>query len=483
MNAESTNPNHDSQAYSEEKIAQRMQPEHEPEPPQKGLRRFLLPVIIAFLLLGGVGWIVFNRVIFPMLMAGQMQSMPTQVGLASPKSTTVADSSDYSATLDSRQSVTLQPRVSGQISAIYVKAGDRVEAGTPILQIDATEQRAQVASRSAAAETAAADIETAQADVINARNTLRSLQARRAAVVADVRLNQGEYDRYRDLAAQGASSRQVLDQRLNALQTAQAELREVDADIQAQQANIAKAQSTVARNQRTLEQSQANVSEGRAQLRYYSIAAPFAGVVGDIPVKVGDFANTSTQLLRITQNQELEVQIAIPLERTAALRQGLPVQLLNEQDQVLQTGRISFIAPSVDPTNQTVQVKAAFNNSGGRLRTEQSVRARVIWATRPGVLVPTTAISRLAGKDFVFVASPFSASGCTEVTQPQGAPASPTKVDPNQLVAVQKSVKLGKIVGNDQEVQEGLSANDRIVVLGILSLQNCMPIAETAPPS
>ena len=96
--------------------------------------------------------------------------------------------------------------------------------------------------------------------------------------------------------------------------------------------------------------------------------------------------------------------------------------------------------------------------------------------------MPTSAISRLGGKDFVFIAAPFKNSGCKAVAAGQGAPP-PTKVDPEQLVAAQKAVKLGKIIGNDQEVQSGITRSDRLVTAGILNLQNCLPIAEaTAAP-
>jgi multidrug efflux pump subunit AcrA (membrane-fusion protein) len=137
--------------------------------PKRGLRRFLLPGAVGLLLLGGVGWILFNRVILPLLMAGQMPApSPISVPLGPVKATTIEDSSDYAATLDSRQSITVQPKVSGRISAIYVKAGDRVQAGAKLLQIDADEQRAQVASRRAGVSTAAAEVESARADVANA---------------------------------------------------------------------------------------------------------------------------------------------------------------------------------------------------------------------------------------------------------------------------------------------------------------------------
>jgi len=481
MNVEGTSKNHNSQPFPRERGSSKpvQDSERDPQPPRKGRRRFLVPALIAAAILGGVGWIVFSRFIMPILIFSSMKPQLTPVELSSPKIAPIADSSDYAANLDSRQSVTLQPRVSGQIATIYVKAGDRVEAGTPIIQIDAAQQRAQVASRDAAVESAATDITGAQADVASARDTLRSLQAKRVANLSDVQFNQSEYKRYQDLFAQGASSKQVLDQKLNALQTSRATLSQTEADIRAQQGAIARSQSTVAKNQRTLQQAQANVTEGQAELQYYTIKAPFSGVVGNIPVKVGDFVDNTSPMLRITQNEQLEVQMQIPLDRAPALRSGLPVQLLDEQGKVLQTGKVSFIAPDVDPSTQSVQAKAVFNNSSGKLRTSQFARVRVIWSTRPGVLVPVTAISRLGGKDFVFVGTSFKASGCKAASAGEGAPP-PTNVDPGQLTVAQKAVKLGKIVGNEQEVQDGLGEGDRIITSGILSLQNCLIVQEAA---
>jgi RND family efflux transporter MFP subunit len=464
--------------HTEQTIVSPQQPKQTPNlRERKSPRRFLLPALIVLALLGGIGWVVFNRVIVPILAFSQMKPQPTKVQLASPKTATIEDTSDYPASLDSRQSVTVQPRVPGQISQIFVKAGDRVQAGQTLLQIDSAEQRATVASRTAAANTAAAEVDSARADVVNSIDNLRSLEAKRAAAQSNVQLAQREYQRFLELVNQGAEARQLLDQRLNALQTAQASLRQAEADIRAQQASINRARSTVSRNQRAVDQAQANISESQAQLKYYTITAPFSGVVGDIPAKEGDVVSNTTPLLTLTQNDALEVQIQVPLERSSSLRTGLPVRLLNDRDQVLKTGRISSIAPNVDPTTQTVLTKAQFDNASNALRTSQFVRTRVIWSNRPGVLVPTTAISRLAGKDFVFVAAPFQASGCEAVAQgASGGP--PVQAGPNDLVAAQRPLKLGKIIGNEQEVIDGLKPGDRIVTVGILQLQNCTAIAE-----
>lgn len=474
MNGEDTNRNVNLQASTEVEA-----PPSQKNPPPRW-QRFLVPGLIGLAVLGGLGWILFNRLILPLMIASQMKPQATPVPLANPKASTIEDASEYAASLDSRQSVTLQPKVSGQIASIAVRPGQRVEAGQVLMQIDSEQQRAQVASRQSATQTAQAEVESARSDVSSASETLRSLEAQRATAESNVRLSQREYDRFVQLQREGATSQQVVDQRLNALQTTQAALRQAEANIAAQRAAIQRAGTTVARNQRAVEQAQANTAEGVAQLNDFTITAPFAGTIGDIPVKVGDTVSnaTPTNLLTITQNDQLEIQIQIPLERASALRTGLPVRLLNDQNQPVQNGQISFIAPNVDPATQSVQVKARFANAGG-LRTSQFVRARVVWSNRPGVLVPTTAISRLGGRDFLFVATPFRASGCEAPAAPQGGGRS-AEISPDQLVAAQKPVQLGKIIGNEQEILEGVTANDRIVTSGILQLQNCAPIADAA---
>jgi multidrug efflux pump subunit AcrA (membrane-fusion protein) len=249
---------------------------------------------------------------------------------------------------------------------------------------------------------------------------------------------------------------------------------------------VNRAAAVVTRNQRAVDEARANIVEGQAALEEYTVTAPFSGIVGSIPVKQGDAVTTATPLLNVTQNQLMIVQIQVPLDRAAQARTGLLVKLLDDQEREVQTGRISFIAPNVDPNTQSVRMEATFDNLSENLRTAQFIRARVIWSTQTGLLVPTTAISRLGGRDFLFVAAPYRESGCQAPAAGEGQAAAPAP-PPEQLVAAQKPIKLGKIINNDQEVLDGISVNDRIVTSGILQLQNCSPIADAAtlapPPS
>lgn len=378
--------------------------------------------------------------------APQTGARAVPVPIAAVETGTVTDSSDYVANLQSRQSVTLQPRVDGYVQEIYVKAGDRVEAGAPILRIDPAKQQA-------ALQQSVAVVASSQADFESARATLAQLQAAKESTLSSLDFNQKEFKRYSDLASQGAIAKQKLDEVSNSLRNARAELGKIDAQITAQQANINSAATRI-------EASRSGAIQQEVQLDFYTVSAPFAGIVGDIPIKVGDNVNSTTQLTTVTQNQVLEVQISVPVENAPRLKMGQPVELLDTQDKPLVKGNIAFISPNINPQTQSVLVKANFNNANNQLKANQFVRARLIWSSRSGVLVPTSAISRLGGQDFVFVAE----------TSPDG----------KSLIANQKPVKLGKITGNNQEVLEGLNAKDKIVTGNILQLRNGAAIMDAA---
>ncbi len=421
-------------------------PETAIEPPRRQ-RRWLWLLLVLLALAGG-GFAVWRWLSGEQNQApdanAQLQAIP--VKMAPVQAGIIEDSQEYNATLESRRSVTLQPRIQGQVAQIFVRPGDTVKQGDPVIQVDAREQQAAVSGLNAAAAAAKSQLESARA-------TLRSLEAERESYLADVKLNQQEFDRYSNLADQGAVSRQTSDQYANRLATARAALNANESKIQAQQATVAEAE-------KSLQQAQANTKQQKVQLQYYRVGAPFGGTVGDIPVKVGDFVNTSTQLVTITQNQPLEVNVSVPIERGDQLRKGMPVEILDGQGRSLGVSRIFFISPRVVNNTQSILIKSLFDNSKGLLRADGIARARVIFSQRPGVLIPVTAVSPVAGQNFVYVAQ--------EQKTPDGK---------TQMVARQKRVKLGNITGNNYQVQEGLEPGDRIIVSGLLNLKDGAPIA------
>ncbi len=348
----------------------------------------------------------------------------------------VENSSEFIATLESRRSVTIQPRIQGQVSQIFVRSGDRVTEGTPIIQVDPAEQQASVSSFTAGAQ-------AAQAELRNAQATLSSLEAQRLSRVSELKLNELQYQRYSNLYNEGAVSQQVRDQYASSVDVARANLNALNRQIQAQQAVVTGAE-------KSYQQALSNIKQQQVQLQYYTIKAPFTSTVGDIPVKVGDFVNTSTQLTTITQNQPLEVNISIPNRQVSWLRLGMPVELLNEQNKTISTSKVFFISPNIKNTTQTVLAKSLFPNPNNLLRADEQVRVKVVWNKEPGVLVPTTAVSRVAGQNFVFV----------------------VQKEKSGLVAKQKLVQLGNVQGNNYQVISGLKPGERVATTNVPNLSD-----------
>jgi RND family efflux transporter MFP subunit len=313
------------------------------------------------------------------------------------KAVPIDDTTDFVATLRSRDSAAIMPQVEGQVTRIFVQSGDRVARGTPLVQIDPAKQQA----------------------------TVRSQEDTRSARDASLALARQQYQRTSALHAEGIASQADLDQAKAALDSAEAELQAVGSQVREQQ----------------------------EELRYYRVEAPTSGIVGDIPVRVGDRVTNSTLLTTVDRGGGLEAYVSVPVERAPQVRMGMPVRILDGTGAVVAESRVTFISPQTDPQTQTVLVKAAVEDTG-TLRPAQFMRARVVWGTREGPLVPILAVSRVSGLHFAFVAE-----------GKEGA-----------LVAKQRPVKVGEIVGNDYVVLEGIQPGDRVIVSGTQFLHDGAPV-------
>ncbi|OLB21330.1 MAG: hypothetical protein AUH15_09365 [Acidobacteriales bacterium 13_2_20CM_55_8] len=314
-------------------------------------------------------------------------------------STTFNDTTDYVATLKSRDSAVIMPQVEGLVTQIYVHSGEHVAPGTPLMQIDPAKQQA----------------------------TVKSQEDTEASKRADVEYAKQQYRRISTLAAAGVVSKQELDQARSALDAAEAQLRSLEAQVR----------------------------EQRVQLHYYRVVAPRAGVVGDIPVRVGDRVTNTTALTTVDKPGTLEVYVYVPVERAPQLKLNMPVQIVDSAGELIADSRVSFISPQVDNTTQTVLVKAKIsNNNKDKLRNSQFIRARVIWGTHEAPSVPVLAVSRIGAQYFAFVAE-----------------------DQNgKLVAHQKALRVGDMVGNDYIVLDGIKPGDKVIVSGTQFLVDGAPV-------
>ena len=335
--------------------------------------------------------------------AGAGAAMPVQVQAV--KSVTIPDTTEYLSVLKSRHSANINPQVEGQVIRIFVKSGDRVKAGQALLQIDPLKQEATVSSQ----------------------------EASRAAQEANVALAKVSFERSKRLFEAGVIAKAEFDSAQSNYDASVAQLKALEEQVKSQ----------------------------RAELKYYSVAAPMDGIVGDIPVRMGDRVAVTTLLTTVDEPGALEAYIYMPVDRSRSLRLGLPVKLLDPGGALLANTTITFVSPQVESETQTVLAKAAAPNSQSKLRVSQQVRAQVTWGQREGATIPFLSINRINGQFFAFVST----------NEGKGT------------VARQKLVKIGDNVGNDVEVLDGIKAGDHLIVSGTQFLQDGMPVTEQSVPA
>ena len=167
----------------------------------------------------------------------------------------------------SLRSTTVQPQVEGFVRQILVRAGDRVRAGQPLVQIDPDRQQATVTPRSRSAPRARPISRCAK----------QQLDAHAASCTR------------RAPSAAPSSTRRKPRTRTPRRSSPRCSRRSARAQV---------------------------------ELQYYRVTAPTAGIVGDIPIRQGDRVTPATLITTIDQPEGLEAYVNVPLERATDLATG-----------------------------------------------------------------------------------------------------------------------------------------------------------------
>lgn len=457
------------------------------------------------------------------------------VELKTLESSSVIDSNEFVGNLVATQFVELAPKIDGRILKIYAQWGQRVNEGDPILLLEPTQQQENVNAavgnlniqrsnfqvseanlRTAQSErdaaqsfviTQQANVARAVADLANAQEVLKTREADLKRAQANLNLAKINFKRSQFLVETGVQPQQDLDNRTTQLEDAKANteasqktVQAARATVQANQSNVAasksavkqaqdnykaavsrvsSAQASINSQQGAIDQAQGQLGATSQELIYNRVLAPVTGVVGDIPLQIGDFVRTGQSFTTITNNTEFELDINVPVERYNDLRMGLPVEIVRSDGQAGEVGRISFISPTANRDAQAILAKVIFKNDG-TLRNNQYVRVRIIWDRQPGFLIPTTAVTSIGAQKFIYVAQPKTSGGKDDADKGSGGNGS------SELVARQTPVVLGGIQGQSYQVISGVKAGERVAVSRILELRDGVaiePASLTAAPA
>ena len=290
-----------------------------------------------------------------------------------------------------RQRSTLSSELAGVIATLDVDVGDRVNAGDALLALDDTLARLTL-------ESAEAGVREAEA---RAQDALRQAEENSA------------------LRGSGAISSSVIE--------------------------TSRASAQVARA--ALESQRAAVREQCERVERHRLKAPFAGVVANRMVDVGEWVSAGTPALELVDVDSVWLEVAFPQTRFFSLSKDTPIQVTAETDadRVLQ-GRVVAAVPVADPASRTMRLRIAVDDDRGVLVPGASAVARFAMPAVGGAVQ----ISRDA-----LVRRPDGTTGVWVVRDDGGV-----------LVAAARRVTIGRSVGESVEIREGLNAGDQVVVRG-----------------
>ncbi len=351
------------------------------------------------------------------------QSTEVPVNLHTVKKQQVLYYDKYPSTTQALSQVNLLPQITGAITGIFFKEGAHVSKGQKLYEID---KRIYEASY----DQAEANLKVSQGNLVQA---------------------QQDADRYDYLNKYNAVAKQQYDHAIIALENAK----------------------------NTVQASQQAVRTASTNLNYAVVYAPFDGTIGFSMVKLGDVVNPGATVLNtISTDDPIAVDFIINekqlpfFEHLQEGRKSIPDSLftilLPDNSLYSYTGKISVIDRAVDAQTGSIRVRLTFANPKNALRVGMSCVVRVHnQDTEPQLVLPNKAVVEQMGEYFVFVAKD------SVINDPKGK--SDTASKP-KLVAMQKKVQIGQTIGGNIVIKSGIDEGDRVVIDGVQSLHDGVPI-------
>lgn len=288
--------------------------------------------------------------------------------------------------LTAEEQADVAAEVAGRVVATPVERGTPVTTGTALIRLSSTETEAQAKE----AEANAAQIE--------ARLGLRpggSLDVDAVPEVqnaaASLALAQNEFSRIQSLLEQRVVSQSEFDQRRTQTEAAR------------QQLEVAK--NGAAQQYQALQAARARVTLAQKALADTVVRAPFAGVVAERLVSVGDYVNKGMRVAVVVRVDPLRVQLTVPAQFSAAVGMGQPVAFeVDAYPGRTFEGRVRYVSPALEANQRALIIEAVVANAKFELKPGLFATARIEQPARtPGVLVPATAVQTLGGTSRVFV--------------------------------------------------------------------------------
>jgi len=282
-------------------------------------------------------------------------------------------------------------RIAGRMIERPVNVGDRVEAGQVLAKLDPE----------------------------NELNELRSAESTLAAAQGQLTYARGDFDRQRQLLANGHTPRARFDQSQNALQSAQS------------QVDNAEAQLRIARD----------------RVSWTTLEADAPGTVTARGAEPGEVVQAGQMIVRLARQGGRDAVFDVPAQllRSAPGESEITVRLTDDPS-VTATGRVREIAPQADPVTRTFEVKVGLSDPPQAMRLGATVTGSVKLESEPVISIPASALTELNRQPAVWI------------------------VDPKNLTVSMRNVELLRHDPGTVVIAQGLDTGDIVVTAGIQAL-------------
>lgn len=314
-------------------------------------RRSKLWLLLGIAIIASIVWIIWSAKNNPQKASGGRQSMG---GKALTVNVAAARSGDINiylyglGTVTPLATVTVKPRVDGQLMRILFREGQEVKAGDVLAEIDPRPFQVLLGQAQGQLARDQAQLETAKQDL----------------------------ERYTTLFAQDSIAKQQVDQQT----------------------------SLVKQYEGAVKTDQATINNAKLQLTYSRVTAPVSGRVGLRQVDPGNIvsAGDTTGIVVITQLKPINVLFSLPEDNLPSVLEQvhagvkLPIDAYDRtQTTLLDKGSLLTLDNQIDPTTGSVKLKANFENKDEKLFPNQFVNVRMLLTVKHGAtLIPSAAIQQ-----------------------------------------------------------------------------------------
>jgi HlyD family secretion protein len=365
------------------------------------------------------------------------------VQVAPVEKTTIQHTLTAQAILFPRQQAAIVPKISAPVQKFLVKRGSPVHEGELLAVLENRDLTAAAQDTKGAYDQAEASYETTTAAGLPQEIQKAEADAQQAKQALDAQ--EKVFESRQQLFDQGALPRKELDQsRVDITQArnqyaiAKKHLDDLMAIGKQQELKSAKGQ---------LESAKGKYLGAQAQLSYSEIRSPIDGVITDRPLYPGEMAAAGTPLITVMDISSVIAKAHIPQNDAAALKVGdrgtMSVPGIEEPIE----GKVTVVSPALDPNSTTVEVWLEAKNPKHALKPGTSVQLSLTAQTvKDALVVPASSV----------------------VAAPDGTPT--VMIAGADGRAHQKAVKLGIRSGDDVQIVDGVTANDKVVATGAYGL-------------